>query len=125
MFAEAGANLMLVARSKRKLESIAEELRDKTRVEVFAMDVGDTEACVNLLKKAEFEFGRIDILINNAGFHQRGPAETVSAEDHGRMVDVNLRSPIMLSRLALPYLRDQRGGAIINVGSSAGKIAFA
>ena len=57
LFAAAGANLMLVARGKKKLEAIAEELRDKTRVEIFAMDVSDAEACVNLFKKAEFEYG--------------------------------------------------------------------
>ena len=121
MFAEAGANLMLVARGKRNLEAIAEELRKKTRVEIFAMDVADPEACVNVFKKAEFEFGRVDILVNNAGFHQRGPFETVSTEDHGLMVDVNLRAPIMLTRIALPYIREAGGGAIINVGSLAGR----
>jgi hypothetical protein len=120
-FAEAGANLILVARSKRNLESVAEELRDKTRVEIFAMDVSDAEACVDLFKKAEFEFGRVDILVNSAGFHQRGPAETVDARDLGKMIDVNLRAPIMLSRIALPYLREAGGGAIINVGSLAGR----
>ena len=120
-FADAGANLMLVARTKRKLEAIAEELRDKTRVEVLAMDVADTEACVDVFKKAAFEFGRIDVLVNNAGFHQRGPAESVSADDLGRMIDVNLKAPIMLSRIAIPYLREAGGGAIINVGSLAGR----
>jgi len=120
-FADAGANLMLVARGKRKLESIAEELRDKTRVEVFAMDVSDPEACVDLFKKTEFEYGRVDILINNAGFHQRGPAESIDARDLGKIIDVNLKAPIMLSRIALPYLRDSGGGAIINVGSLAGR----
>jgi len=120
-FAEAGSKLMLVARSKRNLESVAEELRDKTRVEIFAMDVSDPEACVNLFKKTEFEFGHVDILINNAGFHERGPAETVDVEALGKMIDVNLKAPIMLSRIALPYLREAGGGAIINVGSLAGR----
>jgi short-subunit dehydrogenase len=120
-FADAGANLMLVARNRRNLEAIAAELRDNTRVEIFAMDVSDAEACVDVFKKAQFEFGRVDILVNNAGFHQRGPAESVSAEDHGKMVDVNLKAPIMLSRIALPYLREQGAGAIINVGSLAGR----
>ena len=120
MFAEAGANLVLVARGRRKLEAIAEELREKARVEIFAMDVADADACAAVFRKAEYEFGRIDILVNNAGFHQRGRFETVSAEDHATMVDVNLRAPIMLTRLALPYLRDAEGGAIINVGSLAG-----
>lgn len=120
MFAEAGANLVLVARGKRNLEAIAEELRHKTQVETFPMDVADADACAAVFRKAEYEFGRIDILVNNAGFHQRGRFETVSAEDHATMVDVNLRAPITLTRLALPHLRDAEGGAIINVGSLAG-----
>lgn len=122
LFAEAGANLLLVARSKKKLEVIAEELREVTQVEIFAMDVSDADACVDLFKKANFEFGRVDVLINNAGFHERGPVETVDVADLGKMVDVNLRAPIMLTRIALPYLRDAGGGAIINVGSLAGRL---
>ena len=120
-FAEAGANLMLVARNKKNLDSIANELRDKTRVEIFAMDVSDADACVDLFKKTNFEFGRIDVLVNNAGYHQRGPVESVEADDLGRMIDVNLRAPIMLTRLALPYLHEAGGGAVINVGSLAGR----
>lgn len=121
LFAEAGANLMLVARGKKNLELIAEELRDKTRVEIFAMDVSDSEACVDLFKKAQFEFGRVDILVNNAGYNKRGDVETVDANDLGKIIDVNLKAPITLSRLALPYLREAEGGAIINVGSLAGR----
>jgi len=120
-FAEAGANLMLAARTKKNLEAIAEELRAKTRVEIFSMDVADAEACVDLFKKTSYEFGRIDVLVNNAGCHQRGPVESVSADDLGKIIDVNLRAPIMLSRIALPYLRDAGGGAIINVASLAGR----
>lgn len=121
-FANAGANLMLVARGKKKLETIAEELRDKTRVELFAMDVSDPDACVNVFKKADFEYGHVDVLINNAGYHERGLVEDVKADDLGRMIDVNLKAPIMLTRIALPYLREAGGGAIINVGSLAGRL---
>ena len=120
-FADAGANLVLVARSKKKLEAIAEELRTKTRVEIFPMDVRDDDACQNLFKKAAFEFGRVDILVNNAGFHERGPVTTVSADDLAMIIDVNLRAPIMLTRIALPYLAEAGGGAVINVGSLAGR----
>jgi short-subunit dehydrogenase len=119
-FAEAGANLMLVARGKKDLEAIAGELRDKTRVEIFPMDVTDPDACVDVFKKAAFEFGRVDILVNNAGFHARGEVADVDATDLARIVDVNLRAPIMLSRLALPYLREQEEAAIVNVGSLKG-----
>ena len=113
MFAEAGANLVLAARGKKNLDAMAEELRGKTRVEIFAMDVTDANACADLLKKADYEFGRIDILVNNAGYHKRGSFESVSAEDLGAMIDVNLKAPIVLSRLALPFLRDHGGGVIV------------
>lgn len=121
LFADAGANLMLVARNKKNLDAIAEELRVKTRVEVFAMDVSDPAASVDVFKKAAFEFGSIDVLVNNAGYHKRGSVNDVSATDLGKMIDVNLKAPIVLSRIALPYLREAGGGAIINVGSLAGR----
>ena len=121
LFADAGANLMLVARGKKKLDAIAGELRAKTRVETFAMDVADPDACANLFKKADFEFGRVDILINNAGYHARGPFESVAVEDLARMIDVNLRAPVMLTRLAISHILEAGGGAIINVGSLAGR----
>jgi len=121
LFAEAGANLMLVARNKKNLEVVAEALRDKTKVEIFAMDVSDADACVDVFKKAQFEFGRVDILVNNAGYHARGNVEDVEPAELARVVDVNLRAPIMLSRIALPFLRESGEGVIINVGSLAGR----
>jgi len=121
-FAAAGAKLILVARGRKKLEEIAEELRSITEVQFVTMDVSDIDACMNLFRKAEFEFGAVHILVNNAGCHKRGLAEGVAAEDLGRMIDVNLKAPIILSRLALPYLRKAEGGAaIINVTSLAGR----
>jgi short-subunit dehydrogenase len=124
LFAEAGANLMLVARNKKNLEVIAGELRDKTKVEIFAMDVSDADACVDVFKKAKFEFGRVDILVNNAGYHARGMVEEVDAVELAKVVDVNLRAPIVLSRIALPYIRESGEGAIINVGSLAGRVIY-
>jgi hypothetical protein len=121
LFAEQGANLVLVARRKRNLEKIAEELRSKTRVEIIAMDVSDVDACANIYKKAEFEFGSVNVLINNAGYHERGPVESISVDDMGAMIDVNLKAPLCLSKLAIRYLKEAGGGAIINVGSLAGR----
>jgi short-subunit dehydrogenase len=121
-FANAGANLVLAARGKRKLECVAEELREITQVEIFAMDVSDADACASLFKKAQFDFGGIHVLVNNAGYHQRGPVETVDSIDLGRMIDVNLKAPIVLSRLALPYIREAGEGAIVNVASLAGRL---
>lgn len=124
LFAEAGANLMLVARNKKNLETVAEQLRDKTQVEIFPMDVSDSDACVDLFKKTNFEFGQVDILINNAGYHARGNVQDVEATDLAKMIDVNLRAPIVLSRIALPYLVESGEGAIINVGSLAGRVIY-
>jgi short-subunit dehydrogenase len=125
LFAEAGANLLLVARNKKNLEATADALRDKTRVEIFPMDVADSDACVDLFKKAQFEFGRVDVLVNNAGYQARGLVKDVPTDDLGRIIDVNLKAPIVLSRLALPYLEEAGGGAIINVSSLHGRLASA
>ena len=120
-FAHAGANLLLIARTKRNLEAIAEELRPMTSVEIMAVDVSDPDACANLLKKAQFEFGGVHVLINNAGYHERGPVETVAAGDIAAMIDVNLKAPLVLSRLAIPLMREAGEGAIVNVASLAGR----
>lgn len=120
-FADAGANLVLVARNRDNLERLATELRKKTRVQVVAMDVADPDACAGLFKSVEAEFGDIHLLINNAGYHERGPVEKVAAADLGRMIDVNLKAPIILCRLAIPCLRKAGSGAIINVASLAGR----
>lgn len=124
LFADAGANLVLVGRTRKNLESVAEALRDRTQVEIFPMDVADDDACVDLFKKAAFEFGRVDILVNNAGFHARGAVRDVDATDLARIIDVNLRAPVFLSRTALPYL-EEAGGVIVNVASLHGKMASA
>jgi short-subunit dehydrogenase len=121
LFAEAGANLVLVARNKKNLESVADTLRDRTKVAIFPMDVTDADACVDVFKKAAYEFGGVHILVNNAGYHARGDVANVDAAELARIIDVNLRAPIMLSRIALKYLAEESEGAIINVGSLAGR----
>jgi short-subunit dehydrogenase len=120
-FAAAGANLVLVARGRENLERIKEELAPRAAVEIVAMDVADYEACVSLFATAADRFGKVHVLINNAGYHQRGPVEKVDAAALGRMIDVNLKAPVILSRLAIPYLRSAGGGAIVNVASLAGR----
>lgn len=120
-FARAGARLVLVARGKKNLEAVSEELRVLTEVRFCAMDVCDEDACVNVFKKAAFDFEKIHYLVNNAGFHARGPVASQTPDDLARMVDVNLKAPILLSRIAIPYIKEAGGGAIINVASLAGR----
>ncbi|MEQ8207565.1 MAG: SDR family NAD(P)-dependent oxidoreductase [Woeseia sp.] len=125
LLATAGANLVLVARNKKNLEIIAEELRPQTRVLIAAMDVCDPDACVNLFKKAEYEFEAIHFLINNAGYHARGPFLRQTPDDLAQMIDVNIKAPILLCRAAIPYLEKAGGGAIVNVASLAGRLPLA
>jgi short-subunit dehydrogenase len=120
-FAAQGAKLVLVARGRAGLNSIAKELREHSEVLTVAMDVSDTDQCLKLLKKAEAKFGTVDVLINNAGMHSRGDLEKVDPADVAAMVDINLRAPMVLSCAAIPFLRRAGSGAIVMVGSLAGR----
>lgn len=120
-FAHAGANLVLVARGQAGLDNISTELTAVTSVLTVAMDINDSEKYQTLLDKAVEKFTTIDVLINNAGFHQRGDVELNQAAHLAQMVDINLRAPIQLSALILPYMRRAGAGAIVNVGSLAGR----
>ena len=119
-FAKTGANLVLVARGLEGLEKIAQELSAQTEVMISALDVTDYVACQRMLDSAHDRFGRIDVLVNNAGYHKRGPIESLDPEEIPRMVEVNLSAPLFLARLILPYLERAGGGAIVNVASLAG-----
>jgi len=120
-FAARGANLVLVARGREKLDALAEELDIGERAMVTPLDVTDIEGFGKLLARADEVFGSVDVLVNNAGVHSRGKVESVSAEDIGRMIDVNLKAPLMATRMALPYLRRSKRPAVINVASLAGR----
>ena len=120
-FAECGASLVLIARGQDKLDALAEELDIGDRAMVAALDVTDIAGFGRLLARADEVFGAIDVLVNNAGFHSRGKVESVAAEDIGRMIDVNLKAPMVATRLVLPYLRQSKRPAVINVASLAGR----
>lgn len=120
-FGTRGASLVLIARGREKLEELARALDFGDRVMVAPMDVTDTATFTEVLEKANRRFGSVDVLVNNAGYHSRGAVEGVDVDDLGRMVDVNLKAPIVATRLALPYLRQSRRPAVINVASLAGR----
>lgn len=120
-FAAHNANLVLVARGRAGLNAIAKELRQQTEVLTMAMDVADTGQCLKLLNKAETKFGSVDVLINNAGMHCRGDLSTVDPRKVAAMVDINLRAPMVLSCAAIPFLHRAGSGAIVMVGSLAGR----
>ncbi len=120
-FAAQNAKLVLVARGRAGLNKIAKELREQCEVLTQVMDVADTEHCLKLLKKAEAKFGQVHVLINNAGMHARGDLEKVDPADVAAMVDINLRAPMVLSCAAIPFLRKAGSGAIVMIGSLAGR----
>ena len=76
-----------------------------------------------LVRETMAAHGRIDGLVNNAGFGQRGPVELVPVEKVRQNFETNLFSLIALTQLVIPVMREQRAGRIVNVGSVAGKIA--
>jgi short-subunit dehydrogenase len=119
-FAE-GANVALVARRLEPLQAVASALGDPERVLIAAVDVADVGALAGLVEQVVARFGGLHGVVNNAGAHFRGDVATRTAEELAAMVDVNLRAPIALSRLALPHLRAD-GGFVVNVASLAGKV---
>jgi short-subunit dehydrogenase len=117
-FARQGAKLVLAARGEQALQKIAAEL---TEVMYVAMDVANSDACTALLAQAKERFGNIHVLVNNAGLHVRGDVRKVAPTDIANMVDVNLRAPLLLTAAAIPYLEQAGGGAIVMLGSLAGR----
>jgi short-subunit dehydrogenase len=115
-----GANVVLAARDKNALDALAAALGPRSRAVVT--DVSRPEDCEALMKASLEAFGRIDGLVNNAGYNSRGTVETVALENMERIIEVNLKAPIRLSKLVLPYLRASGGGAIVNVASLAGRV---
>jgi short-subunit dehydrogenase len=121
-FVEEGACVVLVARGAAELERQAAELGRSGPVTTVAGDVTDASVQARIVETALRSFGRIDVLVNNAGYNARGAVEEHTPDDLGRVVDVNLKAPIMLTRRVLPHLRKVGKGAIVNVASLAGRV---
>lgn len=123
-FVAEGARVVLAARSAEPLQRLADELG--TDVALAApTDVSDPAACERLLEQAKSRFGSIDVLVNNAGRNTRGPLEELPMDEMLQILDVNLRGPMILTRLALPTMRAQDSGTVVNVASIAGRFPLA
>ncbi|MEE2786675.1 MAG: SDR family oxidoreductase [Myxococcota bacterium] len=119
-FGTAGAKVALLARGEERLTQAIQQLTATGRVAYgITADVGVLPECERALKVVIDHFGKLDILVNNAGLHHRGPFLANDADALADMIDVNLKSPIWLTRRALPELSRNRG-AVINVASLAG-----
>jgi short-subunit dehydrogenase len=122
--AKAGAKVVLSARRPERLAAIAREL-DPTAENVLAVagDVTDASDRQRLVAAALAKFGRIDALVNNAGYGTRGPVEMVPVDLIRKNFETNVFSLIALTQLVVPAMRERGSGCIVNIGSVAGRIA--
>ncbi len=122
-FAEAGADIILVARRKNRLKKLAEDLKKQFNAEIFIneLDVRDNRAVAKFYKNLPAEWRNIDILVNNAGL-SRGLNKLYEGEfeDWEEMIDTNVKGLLYVSRTVLPGMVKRKKGTIINIGSIAG-----
>ena len=117
-FAEAGAHLVLAARTRTDLEATADEVRARgRRALVVPCDVMQTEALEALVAASVAEFGRLDLLVNNAGGTGPRPALATSERFFENALRFNVTSPFLLTRLAVPEMLKTGGGAVVNISS--------
>jgi short-subunit dehydrogenase len=120
-----GIRLVLAARTVPKLEQVAQECRQAgAEVFIMATDLADINQVNALGQGAVDYFGRVDGLVNNAGYGQMGPIELMSPEAAKYQLAVNFHAPLRLSQLLIPVMRQQGGGRIINISSVGGRMAF-
>lgn len=115
-FAERGALVFGIARDAERMAAVFEEVAGGS---FSSVDVADSAACRRAVDDCVSAFGRLDVLVNVAGFHQMRHTRDVTDEDWERDLAVNLHGPFYLCRAALPHLLDV-GGNIVNVASIAG-----
>ncbi|MGA9770619.1 MAG: SDR family NAD(P)-dependent oxidoreductase [Blastocatellia bacterium] len=124
MLALEGAAVVLVARRKERLDALKSEIeRAGGRAFAIVADVTSQEDRERIVRDTMNEFGRIDALVNNAGYGQRGPIEIVPIEAIRQNFETNLFSLIALTQLVIPIMRNQQSGRIVNISSVAGRIA--
>lgn len=118
-YAEKGFTVVMAARSKDKLEKYAGELSNKTKVLAVTTDVTNQEDCKRLIEKTIEKFGRIDILINNAGISMRALFDDMDLRVMRHLMDVNFWGTVYCTQYALPWLVKSEG-TVVGVTSVAG-----
>ena len=122
--ADEGARLTLLARDAAELDRAAEELAGRgAEVLAFPCDVRDQRDVETAILRIIDHYGRIDVLINNAGEIQTGPIEHMQLADFENAMAVHLWGPLYAMFATLPHMRRQGGGRIVNISSIGGKIA--
>lgn len=126
LLARSGATVVLAARSADQLQAVADEIR-KESGEALALptDLTHDPEIEKLVRDSLERYGAVDYLINNAGWGRTGPVAKARVEDWDRTLQVNLRAPMILSRLLLPAMMEKRAGAVVNIASISAKAAQA
>ena len=123
--AESGARVVLAARRVERLEALAADIEHHQGTALVApTDVTDERSVQRLARMALDAFGRIDILINNAGIMPLSPISKLKVAEWDRMIDVNIKGVLYCVAATLPTMLEQRSGHIINVTSVAGRRPF-
>lgn len=117
---QAGNNVVATARNPDSLADLRDTYGSKVRT--VKLDVTDETACAAAVGAAVEAFGRLDVLVNNAGFGRMVPFEQSTSADFRAEVDANLFGVVNLTRAALPLMRKQRSGYVINISSVGGRI---
>ena len=122
-FAQEGARVAVADLLEEEGRRLARQLGESEGRAIFVpLDVTREEAWTRAVEAVERAFGRLDVLVNNAGIYQRGRLEETSPEDWDRMMAVNARGVFLGTRTAIPALRRAGGGSIVNLSSIAGLI---
>jgi 3-oxoacyl-[acyl-carrier protein] reductase len=120
--AREGACVVIAARGRERLDAVAGEIRAAGgKVAAVPADVAKAADCERIVAAAMDAFGRVDILVNNAGTSSRGAFESVSDDTWQADLDLKLFGAIRLARLAIPHMKRQGGGRIINITNIGAK----
>src|SRR5882757_5678158 len=117
---ESGDRLIATARDTKRLDDLVEKYGD--RVRAFPLDVTDESAAQAAVQTAVAAFGRLDVVVNNAGYGDIAPFEQLSAERFRAVMDTNFYGVVNVTRAAVPLMREQRSGCILQISSVGGRL---
>jgi clavulanate-9-aldehyde reductase len=124
--ARAGAAVALGARRAERIEQLALRIvQEGGRAVALPTDVGDEQQARAFVERAHAELGRLDVLVNNAGVMLLGPIEDAPTDEWRQMIHANVFGVLYCTHAALPLMRAQGSGHIVNVSSVAGRVARA
>lgn len=125
--AQAGADVALCARNEAEVKSAAAEIAAQTgrRAEGYQCDVVDQNSVRKLFDECERDFGKVDILINNAGVNVRKPTAEQTEDDWDSVVDISVKGAFFCSQRALPGMMERKWGRIVMLGSIMSYVAIA